>query len=164
MDAIIESTNINWIITILSFFAIAFAVKEIIEIVGYFKKKFRIKTGVETDKDTLEERIATLEKHDKWQYEEISKISKGIDDIKKRLDEKDRKDKAKTVATIRNQLYDLHNKFTRLGYVDKSGLKTFLELGKIYEDAGGDDIYHDKLKPEIMSLPIRENTEDNYIS
>ena len=40
------------------------------------------------------------------------------------------------------------------GHADKSGLKTFLELGKIYEDDGGDDIYHDKLKPEIMNLPI----------
>ena len=55
---------------------------------------------------------------------------------------------------MRNQLYDLHSKFVERGYVDKSGLKTFLELGKIYEDAGGDDIYHDKLKPEIMNLPI----------
>ena len=100
-----------------------------------------------------------MEKHDKWQYNEISKISQGIDDIKKILDERDIKDKAKTVATLRNQLYDLHSKFIERGSVDKSGLKTFLELGKIYEDAGGDDIYHDKLKPEIMNLPIITDNE-----
>ena len=45
------------------------------------------------------------------------------------------------------------------GSVDKSGLKTFLELGKIYEDAGGDDVYHDKLKPEVMNLPIVSDNE-----
>ena len=154
MGAIEYATQINYILVILGFFAILFAIKEIIEIFSYFKKKFRIKTGADEDKETLEERIATLEKHDKWQYNEISKISKGIDDIKDQLKERDIKDKAKTVATLRNQLYDLHNKFMERGYVDKSGLKTFLELGKIYEDAGGDDIYHDKLKPEIMNLPI----------
>lgn len=154
MGAIEYATQINYILVILGFFAILFAIKEIIEIFSYFKKKFRIKTGADEDKETLEERIATLEKHDKWQYNEISKISKGIDDIKEQLKERDIKDKAKTVATLRNQLYDLHNKFMERGYVDKSGLKTFLELGKIYEDAGGDDIYHDKLKPEIMNLPI----------
>lgn len=154
MGAIEYATQINYILVILGFFAILFAIKEIIEIFSYFKKKFRIKTGADEDKETLEERIATLEKHDRWQYNEISKISKGIDDIKEQLKERDIKDKAKTVATLRNQLYDLHNKFMERGYVDKSGLKTFLELGKIYEDAGGDDIYHDKLKPEIMNLPI----------
>ena len=154
MGAIEYATQINYILVILGFFAILFAIKEIIEIFSYFKKKFRIKTGADEDKETLEERIATLEKHDRWQYNEISKISKGIDDIKDQLKERDIKDKAKTVATLRNQLYDLHNKFMERGYVDKSGLKTFLELGKIYEDAGGDDIYHDKLKPEIMNLPI----------
>ena len=154
MGAIEYATQINYILVILGFFAILFAIKEIIEIFSYFKKKFRIKTGADEDKETLEERIATLEKHDRWQYNEISKISKGIDDIKEQLKERDIKDKAKTVATLRNQLYDLHNKFMERGYVDKSVLKTFLELGKIYEDAGGDDIYHDKLKPEIMNLPI----------
>ena len=154
MDSIQNLSRIDYSLIVFGFLAILFAIKEIIEIFAYFKKKFRIKTGADEDKETLEERIATLEKHDKWQYNEISKISQGIDDIKEQLKERDIKDKAKTVATLRNQLYDLHNKFMERGYVDKSGLKTFLELGKIYEDAGGDDIYHDKLKPEIMNLPI----------
>ena len=41
---------------------------------------------------------------------------------------------------------------------DILGLKTFTELGSIYESAGGDDIYHDKLKPEVLSLPIKDET------
>ena len=159
MSAIENLTHINYLLVILGFFAILFGLKEIIEIISYFKKRWRIKTGVEQDKETIEQKIVTLEKHDKWQYNEISKISQGIDDIKKILDERDIKDKAKTVATLRNQLYDLHSKFIERGSVDKSGLKTFLELGKIYEDAGGDDIYHDKLKPEIMNLPIITDNE-----
>ena len=156
MEAITELLQLDLSTAIITLFAIAFAIKEIIEIGSYFKKKFRIKTGFDEDKETLEGRISTLEKHDKWQYSEISKISKGIDEIKDQLRERDIKDKAKTVATLRNQLYDLHSKFVERGYVDKSGLKTFLELGKIYEDAGGDDIYHDKLKPEIMDLEIKD--------
>lgn len=77
--------QINWVSVLISLFAIGFAVKEIIEIIVYFKNKFRIKTGIEEDKETLNERIVTLEKHDKWQYNEISKISQGIDDIKDTL-------------------------------------------------------------------------------
>lgn len=35
------------------------------------------------------------------------------------------------------------------------GLKTFRELGKVYESAGGDDIYHEKLQPEVLALDIK---------
>lgn len=75
----------NWVAFFITLFAIGFAVKEIIEIAIYFKKKFRVKLGYEEDKETIEKRIATLEEHDKWQYNEISKISQGIDDIKDTL-------------------------------------------------------------------------------
>ena len=85
MDAIENLTQVDYLLFVLWFFAILFGIKEIIEILSYFKKKFRIKTGYDEDKETLEERISTLEKHDKWQYNEISKISQGIDDIKDAL-------------------------------------------------------------------------------
>ena len=85
MDVIENLTQVDYLLFVLWFFAILFGVKEIIEILSYFKKKFRIKTGVEEDKQTIEDRIGILEKHDKWQYNEISKISQGIDDIKDAL-------------------------------------------------------------------------------
>ena len=85
MGTIENLTQVDYLLFVLWFFAILFGIKEIIEILSYFKKKFRIKTGTEEDKETLEDRIATLEKHDKWQYNEISKISQGIDDIKDAL-------------------------------------------------------------------------------
>ena len=85
MGEISQVAEINWTFFLITFFAIAFAAKEIIEICSYFKKKFRIKTGKDEDKITLEKRIETLEKHDNWQYNEISKISRGIDDIKDTL-------------------------------------------------------------------------------
>ena len=97
MNAIIELTKINWVVFLLTLCTIAFATKEIIEIISYFKRKFRIKTGFDEDKETLKERIATLEKHDKWQYSEISKISKGIDEIKDRLLNKEIEDMRKTI-------------------------------------------------------------------
>lgn len=157
MQEIQNLAQIDYVLVILGLFAILFAVKEVIEIFGYFKKKFRLKTGIDEDRETVENRIKRLEKHDNWQYQEIQKISRGIDDIKDNLTKREVKDKEKTVATLRGQLYGLHEKFVTKGYIDKSGLKTFIELGKIYESAGGDDIYHDKLYPEIMALPIKED-------
>ena len=85
MGSIEKLAQIDYLLVILSFFAILFAAKEIIEIFSYFKKKFRIKTGSEEDKSTIEDRIATLEKHDNWQYKEITKMSKGIENIETEL-------------------------------------------------------------------------------
>ena len=158
MDNIENLIRIDYLTVFLGIFVILFAMKELIELILYFKKRFRIKTGIDTEKETIEGRISKLETHDKWQYNEISKISKGIDEIKSSLAQKEIKDKAKTVATLRSQLYDLHSKFVEQGYIDKSGLKTFTELGSIYESAGGNDIYHDKLKPEVLSLPIKDES------
>ena len=85
MGSIEKLAQIDYLLVILWFFAILFAVKEIIEIFSYFKKKFRIKTGSEEDKSTIEDRIATLERHDNWQYKEITKMSKGIENIETEL-------------------------------------------------------------------------------
>lgn len=156
MDEIEALFNLPYPTIIMGVFIFILGIDKIVYLFLKIKKTFRIKFGFEEDKKTIEDRITTLEKHDNWQYKEISKISQGIDDIKDTLVQKEIKDKAKTVATLRNQLYDLHGKFTERGYIDKSGIKTFLELGNIYEDAGGDDIYHDKLKPEVLCLPIKE--------
>lgn len=157
MDEIEALFNLPYPTIIMGVFIFILGIDKIVYLFLKIKKILRIKFGFEEDKKTIEDRITVLEKHDNWQYNEISKISKGIDEIKSSLAQKEIKDKAKTVATLRTQLYDLHNKFVERGYIDKSGLKTFTELGSIYESAGGDDIYHDKLKPEVLALPIHDD-------
>ena len=104
MGEISQVAEINWTFFLITFFAIAFAAKEIIEICSYFKKKFRIKTGKDEDKITLEKRIETLEKHDNWQYNEISKISQGIDDIKNTLLEDNIEKKRKSILDFCSSL------------------------------------------------------------
>ena len=85
MEAIENLAKINFVLVIMSIFAILFGIKEIIEIVSYFKNKLRIKTGFDQDRETFENRISTLERHDNWQYKEITKMSKGIENIESEL-------------------------------------------------------------------------------
>lgn len=61
----------------------------------------------------------------------------------------------RTVASFRSSLWRMHKDFTEQGYVTPDGLKTFMEMGKLYEASGGNDIYHAKLLPEVESLEIR---------
>lgn len=97
METIEKLPQIDYVLVILGLFSILFILKEMIEIISYFKKRFRIKTGVEEDKETIEKRISILEKHDDWQYKEITKISQGISDIQERLLNKEIEDMRKTI-------------------------------------------------------------------
>lgn len=64
-------------------------------------------------------------------------------------------DNNRTIAAFRTSLWKLHKDFVDQGFITPDGLKTFTEMGKIYVDAGGDDIFHDKLEPEVLALEIR---------
>lgn len=66
-----------------------------------------------------------------------------------------KKDDERTVVTLRASLWRLHGEFVKQNFVTPASLKIFMEMGKIYEAAGGDDIYHEKLKPEVEALEIR---------
>lgn len=124
MEAIENLAQINYLIVILGVFAILFGAKEIIEVFSYFKKKLRIKTGIEEDKNTIEGRIKTLEKHDNWQYQEIQKISKGIDDIKVNLVQKE-------ISDIRWELLDFCSALTSGREYNR---EAFEHIFRTYED------------------------------
>lgn len=157
MGSIEKLAQIDYLLVILGFFAILFAAKEIIEIFSYFKKKFRIKTGNEEDKETVENRIKTLEKHDNWQYQEILKISKGIDDIKKSLDVNEKETNQRIIVQYGAELYNLHSKFIAQKYITRAGLETFQLLADTYIDCGGNHSIKGKIIPEVMALPIKED-------
>lgn len=123
MNTIEKLTQLNYLVIILGFFVMLFAAKEIIEILGYFKKKFRIKTGADDDKSSIENRIKTLENHDTWQYDEIVKISNGIKEIKSDLfDTK--------IENMRKTILDFCSLLSGGG---KPNRETFQYIFRIYE-------------------------------
>ena len=107
----------------------------------YHEQSIEIRDGLAKDQAELREK-----------QKEIQADVKRMSDI---LQDYIRKDNKKTIATLRTTLWQIHKGFMDQGYVTPDGLKTFTELGKVYEDAGGDDIYHEKLVPEVMSLETR---------
>lgn len=70
---------------LMGLFIVILGIDKIIFLFGKIKKTLRIKFGFEEDKETIEDRITTLEKHDNWQYKEITKMSKGIENIESEL-------------------------------------------------------------------------------
>ena len=90
MDEIKALMNLDFPTVILGVFIIILGLDKIIFLLQKAKKALRVKLGYEIDKETLDKRIATLEKHDNWQYKEITKISQGVDDIKNSLIKKEK--------------------------------------------------------------------------
>ena len=85
MDAIENLFSLDYSSIIMGVFIIILGVDKVIFFFTKVKKAPRIKFGYEEDKLTIEDRITTLEKHDNWQYKEITKMSKGIENIESEL-------------------------------------------------------------------------------
>lgn len=127
MDELENVAQIDYVVVLLTFFSILFALKEIIEILSYFKKKFRISTGRDDDKNTLEERISKLERHDNWQYQEIVKISQGVNKIQKSLLEKE-------IQDIRKSILDFCSSLSSGQNPNQEAFEFVFKLYEKYED------------------------------
>ena len=157
-NAVQELFNIDWKTMITSLVIVISAIIIIKELNDKFVKLF----GIETPKM----------KRERERKEEITEINKKLEEIHKRQEAQAQKSinaesrldskideistllNALTVASMRSTLWRIHSESTDKGFITPEGLKTFTECGKLYESAGGDDIYHEKLHPDVMNLPI----------
>ena len=165
MDVIIESLKTYDVVTILGVILFLSAIiscisKLLNNLYSVLQKYYKKRRGIE-DKDTIISN--TLSKHQSdietlKQYE--TETHNDVKEIKTLLESHIQRDNERTISSFRSTLYRLHMEFTKQKYVTPEGLKTFKEIGKVYVEAGGDDIYHDKLEPEVLALEIRYNNGD----
>lgn len=135
-----------------------------------------LKSGKELRENALNERIDTLESelenvkttflNNQKTYhgqsieirnhlqENQENLSKQITELSTVINDFATTSKECTVASFRSSLWRMHRDFVSQGYITPDGLKTFLEMGNLYERCGGDDIYHEKLLPEIKALEV----------
>ena len=127
------------------------------ELVGLFgietksmKKEREHKEEMDSIKEQLKELKDKQSDISTRSEENDERINKDMSEIKELLT-------SHIVASMRSTLWRIHKETTSQGYITRSGLKTFVECGNLYTAAGGDDIYHDKLHPEILKLPVRDD-------
>lgn len=160
----IESlTHINYLTVILGVFTILIAVKYIIELFSYFKKKFGIKTCIETEKDSIEGRITKLEEHDKWQYDNITEMSDMLGDIKEEVTlMRTQRDNDK-LAEYKDKVGQSYRYYHARKYSEEEPVpywnhmeKEALEgLIKQYESHGGSNSFvHSIVEPEMQTWKL----------
>lgn len=89
MEELQNLFNLDFASIIMGLFIIILGIDKIVSLLKRVKSILRIKFGYEEDKESIEDRISILERHDNWQYKEISKISQCVTDIDKRMLDKD---------------------------------------------------------------------------
>ena len=104
-------------------FIIILGIDKIVSLLKKVKDNLRIKLGYEEDKESIVDRISVLERHDNWQYKEISKISQCVTDIDKRMLDKD-------IDDMRWELLDFCSALT---FGSKYNREAFDQILKIYE-------------------------------
>lgn len=123
MEELQNFFNLDFSSLIMGLFIFILGVDKIISLFKKVKTSLRIKFGYEEDKETIEDRISILEKHDNWQYKEISKISQCVTDIDRRMLDKD-------IDDMRWELLDFCSALTG---GRKYNREAFDHISRIYE-------------------------------
>ena len=116
----------------------------------------RKKSDKEDEKEILNNRIAKLEEHDNWQYNQLLEITNTLKEIRDDMKKNEDYQKQCTVASYRSTIYSLHKDFTEKGYLTQIEYETFKELSDIYIECNGNHTCKDKLIPEVLDLPIKD--------
>ena len=184
MVELIEQVNtIGWGNVLLCFFLVICVIITAVATGKKLMEALGLRTVKSIKEEKLEERLRNLQSEidetngkikqyqtyivDKQEeyHEQSIQIRKGLSDkqddlkndirsVKNLLEQFMNTQNQTTVAMLRSSLWRLHKEFMTQGFTTPDGLKTFIEMGKVYEAAGGDDIYHEKLLPEVEGLDI----------
>lgn len=137
MNEIIELTKIDFPSIFISVFTILVGIKVIVSLFEWTISKLGLETKwIRKKREDHNLIVSTVNKVNNMEQIDDA-IKHDIDDILTLLKEHIETDKKNTQATFRSSLYRMHSDFTSRGFITREGLKTFLECGKAYEDAGG---------------------------
>lgn len=135
------------------------AVKEIwgaVEwVIGKLNAYHNKRSKNEKEKLSTDDRLITLEKHDRWQYDVLMDVKKSLAEMNKTLEGMNKKQEKATVATARSALYHLSHDILERGYMSEIEYECFKELYDVYIENNGNHTMKDKIAPEVFKLEIR---------
>lgn len=96
----------------------------------------------------------------------IDKSNQALDEIKKTLEtiqimqesqaKYEERDRERSIVVLRSSIWGLYNEFMSQKYTTQAGLEVFIETCDLYERDGGNGVVANKLKPEVLELPIKD--------
>lgn len=161
MDAVIELIEKYGVTAIVIIILGCVAAKETVEFISWVKGKLHAWKDKENDKEDKEEsvddRLTRLESHDSWQYEKINEMAESMEDIKELLMQNQEKQDEATVAMCRALLKNIADEALEKQYLTTVEFETFSALADVYIFRKGNHYMKDKIIPEVLKLPIKDN-------
>lgn len=161
MDAVIDLIQNYGVTAIVIIILTCIAAKEVIEFRSWVKGKlhaWKDKENSKEDKEeTIDERLTRLETHDSWQYEKIKEMVESMEDIKELLMQNQEKQDEATVAMCRALLKNIADEALEKQYLTTVEFETFSALADVYIFRKGNHYMKDKIIPEVLKLPVKNN-------
>lgn len=155
---LLEEYTLSSVLVVLVLFFLAF--KEIWVAGSWIKDKLELyrnkKNQTEDEKETVEDRLVKLEKHDNWQYNALLETTKSLQTIANTLSDMQKKQEEATVATARSALYRLSQEILAKGYMSQIEYDCFKELYDVYIENNGNHSMKDKIAPKVFALEIKD--------
>ena len=151
-----EEYTFSSVLVVVIIFFLAF--KEVWGAAVWIKDKLELyrknKNKSEDEKETIEDRLAKLERHDKWQYDALMEATRSLQAITNTLSDMQKKQEEATVATARSALYRLSQEILAKGYMSQIEYDCFKELYDVYIENHGNHSMKDKIAPKVFALEI----------
>ena len=122
----------------------------------FFNDQLKYKQQSQELRDKLEQRYDVAINRSNQAFDEIKKTLEVIQAMQESQAKYEERDRERSIVVLRSSIWNLYNEFKTQGYTTQAGLEVFIESCDLYERDGGNGVVANKLKPEVLELPIKD--------
>lgn len=123
---------------------------------NFYQSQLKYKQQSQDLRGRLEEKYDTAIDQSTKAFLEIKKTLETIQAMQESQAKYEERDRERSIVVLRSSIWGLYNEFMSQGYTTQAGLEVFIETCDLYERDGGNGVVANKLKPEVLELPIKD--------
>ena len=123
---------------------------------NFYQSQLKYKQPSQDLRGRLEEKYDTAIDQSTKAFLEIKKTLETIQIMQESQAKYEERDRERSIVVLRSSIWNLYNEFVTQGYTTQAGLEVFIETCDLYERDGGNGVVANKLKPEVLELPIKD--------
>lgn len=122
----------------------------------FFNDQLKYKQQSQELRDKLDQKYDVAINRSNQAFDEIKKTLEVIQSMQESQAKYEERDRERSIVVLRSSIWGLYNEFMSQGYTTQAGLEVFIETCDLYERDGGNGVVANKLKPEVLELPIKD--------
>lgn len=122
----------------------------------FFNSQLKYKQQSQELRDKLDHKYDVAINRSNQAFDEIKKTLEVIQSMQESQAKYEERDRERSIVVLRSSIWGLYNEFMSQGYTTQAGLEVFIETCDLYERDGGNGVVANKLKPEVLELPIKD--------